>query len=142
MTVACLALAISCSSNGASGGGTTHTYADASTEMTALSAGLGVAETNTSGPAYYNYSSNVYTHYFNSYTNSGITINGSLALNMSSSPYTEIGTFNFTGGTVKQIIYNVSINPSTSTMSGTYTIKFTDNTSWTYNLSTHTFTGG
>ena len=139
----CVVVFLGCpsgSGGGGGGGGTLHTYADASPEMTALGNGLAAAagSTNPSSSAYYTYSNPIFTYYFNNYVSNGITLNGNLAINMSS-PETEIGTINCSGGTVSQVIYNVSI--SGAVYSGTYTIKFTDNTSWIYDFGTNTFTG-
>ena len=138
----CVVVFLGCpsGSGGGGGGGTLHTYADASPEMTALFSGLADAAVHTSGSAYITTSSSVSTYHFSNYVYNGITLNGSLTLDTTSFPETEIGTINCTGGTVSQIIYNIYIS-SSSVVTGTYTIKFNDGTSWSYDYGTGTFTG-
>ena len=65
-------------------------------------------------------------------------MNGSLSQSTGGRSAVTTGTLAFTGCNVKKIIFNnITVSPS---ISGTYSIQFTDNSNWTYNYATGQFT--
>ena len=78
-----------------------------------------------------------YVFYFNGYTSNGITCNGSLAMVLATGKID--GTISFSGSNVATIIYN-AVNTSKTPNTGTYTIVFTDGSTWSYDFATGDFT--
>lgn len=138
--LACLGLSFGCDTGASNGSpsGSTHTYADASKSMTTYSNGLLAASShiNGSGSAYCTVDGMTYIIVLDNYIDStnGVAVSGTLTETLS--PLNINGTLTFTGGDVTQIIFNNATGTS-----GTLTIKFSDNSSWTYNYATGAFTG-
>lgn len=130
------------SATSGNGGRTSHTYADAVTELTSCAAGLSAAAAtqDPSASAYCIPSASPlgYVCYLNDYVSNGITINGSLRVSQASILLFRSGTLNCRGGSVSQIIYDTL--GAAGSNSGTYTITFNDGSSWVYDLDRKTFT--
>jgi hypothetical protein len=149
--VACLGLVLGCS-NSSDSSSDSHSYSDTDTQnaIDAYTAGTTAAESNIggSGDAYATLTGGVsgttynYTIYLANYTDSstGITVNGTLAWTIDTSTYnfSIVGNLTFSGTTVSTIAFNMSY--TSSAYSGTYTITYTDGSSWTYDLATGAFT--
>jgi len=139
---------VSLSSGGTGGTGstTTHTYADVGTAEYALASGMaaGTGVSSTGATAYTTTSSSgtslTCDYHLNGYSNSGLTLTGTITSVVSTAPSSTstTGTVNVIGGTVTKIVYNYG---STGTvLSGTRTYTFSDGSTWVYNIATGAFT--
>ncbi len=117
-----------------------HSFIDAGGELAAFANGVAAAAgtTNSSSTAYYSGSGTALTYHFVEYSNSPYTLNGSITVNIDGTSFTYNGTVNFTGGSVKSITYD-DVTVDGASYSGALVIIFMDDTSWTYDYETMSF---